>query len=83
VSLVANYRSSFAAEIRARGIEGLIRTLAARNRGDGGHRGHGAGAERRPDAGSGAAPAGGEAGPPSRGRAREPALDRGDGGRRR
>ncbi len=38
VSLVANYRSSFAAEIRARGIEGLIRTLAARNRGDGGRR---------------------------------------------
>jgi phospholipid transport system substrate-binding protein len=31
VSLIANYRSSFASEIRANGIDGLIRTLQARN----------------------------------------------------
>jgi phospholipid transport system substrate-binding protein len=31
VSLVANYRSSFATEIRRKGIDGLIRTLKARN----------------------------------------------------
>lgn len=34
VSLVSNYRSSFAAEVRRKGIDGLIRTLKARN-GDG------------------------------------------------
>ncbi|HHQ41539.1 MAG TPA: ABC transporter substrate-binding protein [Chromatiales bacterium] len=33
VSLLANYRSSFAAELRTRDLDGLIRTLAARNRG--------------------------------------------------
>jgi phospholipid transport system substrate-binding protein len=32
VSLVATYRTSFAEEIRNRGIEGLISTLAAKNR---------------------------------------------------
>ncbi|MCX7896985.1 MAG: ABC transporter substrate-binding protein [Rhodocyclaceae bacterium] len=32
VSLVTNYRSTFAEEIRAGGIEGLIRSLAAKNR---------------------------------------------------
>lgn len=32
VSLVINYRHSFAAEIRKRGIEGLIRVLAEKNR---------------------------------------------------
>ena len=31
VSLVANYRSSFATEIRRNGIDGLIRSLRARN----------------------------------------------------
>ena len=31
VSLVTNYRSSFANEIRAKGIDGLIETLAAKN----------------------------------------------------
>lgn len=31
VSLVTNYRSSFASEIRQSGIDGLIRTLASRN----------------------------------------------------
>ena len=37
VSLVTNYRSSFASEVRRGGIEGLIQTLAERNRkqGDG------------------------------------------------
>jgi phospholipid transport system substrate-binding protein len=32
VSLVTNYRSSFAQEIRANGIDGLIRTLQAKNK---------------------------------------------------
>lgn len=32
VSLVTNYRSSFAAEIRSGGIDGLIRTLQAKNK---------------------------------------------------
>ena len=34
ISLVANYRSSFAAQIRRGGVDGLIRTLEARNSGD-------------------------------------------------
>jgi len=33
VSLVANYRTEFANEIRSNGIDGLIRSLAAKNRG--------------------------------------------------
>ena len=33
ISLVANYRSSFAAEIRRGGVDRLINTLQARNRG--------------------------------------------------
>jgi len=33
VSLVANYRSSFAAEIRRKGVDGLIATLRERNQG--------------------------------------------------
>ena len=32
VSLVTNYRSSFSAEIQSRGIDGLIKTLADKNR---------------------------------------------------
>ena len=32
ISLVANYRTSFAAEVRNGGVEGLIQSLAARNR---------------------------------------------------
>lgn len=32
VSLVTNYRSSFAQEVRANGIDGLIRTLQAKNK---------------------------------------------------
>jgi phospholipid transport system substrate-binding protein len=32
ISLVATYRTSFAEEIRNRGIDGLISTLAAKNR---------------------------------------------------
>lgn len=35
VSLVVNYRSSFASEIRRSGIEGLITALAKKNRADG------------------------------------------------
>jgi len=31
ISMVTNYRSSFAREIKAKGVEGLIRTLQARN----------------------------------------------------
>ncbi len=31
VSLVSNYRGSFAAEVRRKGIDGLIQTLKARN----------------------------------------------------
>jgi phospholipid transport system substrate-binding protein len=31
ISLVSNYRSSFAAEIRRKGVDGLIETLRARN----------------------------------------------------
>ena len=31
ISLVANYRSSFAAEIRRKGVDSLIETLKARN----------------------------------------------------
>ena len=33
ISLVANYRSAFADEVRNHGIEGLISTLASKNRG--------------------------------------------------
>jgi len=32
ISLVATYRSSFAEEVRNHGIDGLIQTLAAKNR---------------------------------------------------
>jgi phospholipid transport system substrate-binding protein len=32
ISLVANYRSTFAEEVRNRGIEGLIESLAGKNR---------------------------------------------------
>lgn len=32
VSLVATYRTSFAEEVRNRGIDGLIATLASKNR---------------------------------------------------
>ena len=32
ISLVANYRATFGAEVRAAGIDGLIQTLSARNR---------------------------------------------------
>jgi phospholipid transport system substrate-binding protein len=35
VSLVINFRSSFDGEIRKGGVDGLIRTLAERNRGAG------------------------------------------------
>jgi phospholipid transport system substrate-binding protein len=31
VSLVTNYRSQFAAEVRRGGVDGLIRTLASKN----------------------------------------------------
>ena len=34
VSLVINYRSSFAQEIRRNGIDGLIQRLAAKNKSD-------------------------------------------------
>lgn len=43
VSLVINYRSSFASEIRASGLDGLIKSIAERNRknlADGGHASH-------------------------------------------
>jgi phospholipid transport system substrate-binding protein len=33
VSLVTNYRESFSQEIRANGVDGLISTLAAKNKG--------------------------------------------------
>jgi phospholipid transport system substrate-binding protein len=32
VSLVTTYRDTFASEVRERGIEGLIKSLAAKNR---------------------------------------------------
>ena len=32
VSLVTNYRSSFAEEVRAGGVDGLIRSLESKNR---------------------------------------------------
>lgn len=35
LSLVTNYRASFAAEIEARGIDGLVETLHQRNQGEG------------------------------------------------
>lgn len=37
VSLVTNYRSSFSSEIREKGIDGLIKTLADRNRTESGN----------------------------------------------
>jgi len=35
VSLVTTYRDTFASEVRERGIDGLIKSLAAKNRGRG------------------------------------------------
>ena len=45
VSLVTNYRSSFGAEIRQSGIDGLIHTLASRNQQNAGHQ------QEKPEAG--------------------------------
>ncbi len=41
VSLVTNYRTSFASEVQRDGIDGLIRTLQAKNRGNSGGKSNG------------------------------------------